>query len=718
MACPCDIEKAKSVTLLLQSSHVTQQKEGIPDLRPVRLNETRSWTRDAFALDHKIGRRPRTGNAPIAAARGRVVLPVQACLINVDVQRRLTCNLQTGLTTVFVMRQLTVVCIVVLSESTLITSCIPCSSTILLLPSFTSPESEPALSIMFSDLQQCEALAQQLYEELQEKIETENDALTDKIPPTTSQGDDSKIADHPEAGNALISPPRVPDRIRGETARIKKLPPPVPPKKLIAPARPGRDPPPSPPDCNQRRANRAKSLLETEFGDPANLDLTLSVGHAHSTSMIPMPISRPANANSMAVNVDTADGYRPTPQAYPATSSRWWLSLHGLKSRRILSTYPKTRERIRSNPLRSNEVRPLNGDIQCPVIGYQQSRDTSVCEQKGCHREIPAQPGIHSIDRTLYGYYGPTSDLTPSNVIDQERIRHIVDSWNNSRWYLAEGYLRAFHKVLIDRQEIMCARRVQHLLAVCASFRGDWNKATIRFIACLRTPINCLQELDDGDRAAACWLGDLYAMENRRADAGIAYLLAKESSLADSGLPYRPNLCTEREAVQLETYESTASEHNTISSSTMLEPGVISGEVSRVCIARIQSEGAKLLLDRQRSYGSIIKSDHSSALRSDPLNYRAMRVSAESFLDDSPWPMPYDPFFSIANVQRGRLIDHEGRIVVVPGTASGLKLPRLRGVHTLDCFVCSDLVWLIGALRKCLKTLEIDHAVRISSTVR
>lgn len=89
--------------------------------------------------------------------------------------------------------------------------------------------------------------------------------------------------------------------------------------------------------------------------------------------------------------------------------------------------------------------------------------------------------------------------------------------WNNCLWYHAETYLLAHLNEINTGSLTNAVRRMHHLLAVCASFRGEWDEAIKRFLKVLRKPIRTVTGIDAGDCAAAYWLGDHYAMQNRRA---------------------------------------------------------------------------------------------------------------------------------------------------------------------------------------------------------
>jgi hypothetical protein len=118
-----------------------------------------------------------------------------------------------------------------------------------------------------------------------------------------------------------------------------------------------------------------------------------------------------------------------------------------------------------------------------------------------------------------------------------ERIENTCDSWNSRNWLKAESYLT--HHLSMIKGDHKAARRMRHLLGVCASYRGQWHRALVLFISVVNTPIQEMRELDRGDRAAFYWLGDTYSLMNRKEEALLAYCLAgaRDQSASASNLP-------------------------------------------------------------------------------------------------------------------------------------------------------------------------------------
>jgi hypothetical protein len=329
------------------------------------------------------------------------------------------------------------------------------------------------------------------------------------------------------------------------------------------------------------------------------------------------------------------------------------------------------------------------------------------------------------VDSSLAGFYGPGIDSTSATELERERINHIIHFWNDCQWDQAEAYLTDYLAVLIEEHALARARRVRHLLGVCASFKGEWLRAIPLFLSTMRTPICDIAEIDDGDCAAAYWLADTYCLLNKRTEALLAYCIAERSSLFND--PLDPSLgelvTSEQEAVQLgvpkRDYRARwAQTFCAFPGDSILDPNVVTTGAAMMLFEngprRAQRTGPRP--------GSEPFTLHQSRARSSSLlwlttNHRGARfhltiINAGHFEPDTPWPMMYDPFFAMANVQRGRLLQYEADLLAVFTTNLEAKIPKSGplGLTRIDCFTCSDLTWLIQTLRECLKMLEMEFS--------
>ncbi|KAK4508260.1 hypothetical protein PRZ48_001998 [Zasmidium cellare] len=339
----------------------------------------------------------------------------------------------------------------------------------------------------------------------------------------------------------------------------------------------------------------------------------------------------------------------------------------------------------------------------------------------------PLHPTLHPrLDRYYANYrrnsVGALAELEGEPV--HPPTRHIIHYWNDSSWDNAELYLTAHLNEINTGSHTPSFRRTQHLLGVCASFKGEWNEAIKRFIEVLHKPINKSSDLDDGDCAAAYWLGDLYAMQNRRADALLAYSVARHSSVFDDNALHSV-LAADRISVRLgiskNEFKRHWSEATILTTEKGAAPSILSNDIISMEVVKSCLEGGtqEQRDEDHRDFTELVRARHLHAFLlkdNDKLGVRpelnermAMKIDASCLDPDSPWPMPYDPLFCMANVQRGRLLAYECDMLSIFTANPEAKLPRPLSLK-LDCFTCSDLTWLISTIRTCLTTYEIDHS--------
>jgi hypothetical protein len=319
----------------------------------------------------------------------------------------------------------------------------------------------------------------------------------------------------------------------------------------------------------------------------------------------------------------------------------------------------------------------------------------------------------------------PTLPATPS---DQQHIQHAVYFWNQRLWSLAETHLRAILDSLLKGEDNDAQiRRVKHLLGVCSSFQGKWEAAIRYFISVLRVPIVDMLQLDEADGAAAWWLADAYAMLNRRQEAWLAYSLAEHAPM------FKPQatralwqvIDAEKKRVMAglvpEDFDHIWEKHKTDADAlkgSILHPSVVEADTVSQCFkTRFNSLPAKQLLRPDQNRAESLLKARVPEMATDTsaiawCNHSAPeRLRPSAFLSRSPWPLPFDPFFTMANVQRGRFVAHEGDLSHSRRSSedlSGRKKAR-RSIPILEgyCLTSESLPQLVAALRETLRTLEI-----------
>lgn len=310
-------------------------------------------------------------------------------------------------------------------------------------------------------------------------------------------------------------------------------------------------------------------------------------------------------------------------------------------------------------------------------------------------------------------------DATPPSLIAEHRLHAIVHAWNRRAWDQAELLLQEHLRYCVESPDRMTVARVRHLLAVCASLKGDWEEAIRRFMENLGKPIKNTKDLDTGVCASAYWLGDLYAMHNRRAEALLAYCIAGyggESYIAP-GAASTPSEVVNMDQVTVRLDVSKAEFKKRWLSinarrnwprdtSSILNPSIVRPEVVEACLDHSAENSTTQGIQYSGCRGSRLLGDRGPSL-SMALQQRALMITWESFQTSSPWPLPYDPLFSIENVRIGRLIAYDCDMLAVLTTSSQTRLPC---VLSLRKAFYNDISWLVTTLRSCLTILNIGHS--------
>ena len=135
-------------------------------------------------------------------------------------------------------------------------------------------------------------------------------------------------------------------------------------------------------------------------------------------------------------------------------------------------------------------------------------------------------------------YYEKDTTIT----IDLEWTAHrIVAAWAQNDFVTAEKLLED-QLTAVERGHTCVSgvqpdrRILRHLLGVCASYTGKFTKAKRLFESVFNGIYLNRQNLDDGDIAAARWLGDVCLHTQEHTNAALAYSVAYEGSLGRFGV--------------------------------------------------------------------------------------------------------------------------------------------------------------------------------------
>ncbi|OQO03118.1 hypothetical protein B0A48_11373 [Cryoendolithus antarcticus] len=124
---------------------------------------------------------------------------------------------------------------------------------------------------------------------------------------------------------------------------------------------------------------------------------------------------------------------------------------------------------------------------------------------------IPARPDVvpSLVEKDKFLFDAPDALRTSSGedvLVDHigERLSRICRCWNKQLWPHAEAYLVEQLESCSTPSDHEAARRIRHLLGVCASFQGHWQRALVLFLSVLNPGSEEVTDLDPAD-CAALW---------------------------------------------------------------------------------------------------------------------------------------------------------------------------------------------------------------------
>lgn len=425
---------------------------------------------------------------------------------------------------------------------------------------------------------------------------------------------------------------------------------------------------------------------------------------------------------------------------------------------RIVSPAPsQTQLSIRSLPtsraqsLKSVSVTSLRADSDAASLYAEPQRSLVTSHSVSSHGDaIPSVPvpRTHSVVQTVAGKdttlitspaapVEPDMDAPPSYFEQEDSItidlnwtaQQAVAAWARHDFTAAarllEDQLAAVERGQRCTSGTQPDRRIlKHLLGVCASLTGDFAKAKSLFEKVFNGVFLNQQNLDEGDIAAARWLGDVCLHNQEHANAILAYSAAYEGSRARFGVMSDR---TRRVALEIKLLDHWLSVFQRIE-------GTLGHNVDPTTIFPSANVIAKhKLLDNVRK---AIYTDPEYADSTPPSIPPWVRPSfeiaprprydfklSEGFLLSplislSTWPIPWDPLFSPMDaVQLDRYMSSSrvGSTQTTLGNVWPLcdrPLPTnsLGESKKLHFLTRRGRKWLIGAVERGLADVGIEHA--------
>jgi len=323
-------------------------------------------------------------------------------------------------------------------------------------------------------------------------------------------------------------------------------------------------------------------------------------------------------------------------------------------------------------------------------------------------------PSLYKIDslpasRDADEAYNDTDAL--DSELNNEIVNAIVSSWNAGQWDQAKHNIEVLSSRHEEQSDSRLTRRLEHLLGVISSISGELETALTHFLTVFPVVIEDACQLDAGHCAAAHWMGDIYALLNRKTEAVLAYSVAARTPLAENPiwLALQQQIVTERDACRsgdVKTGINISAGHEPQDedrvADTILNPSIIIRSVARTIMQADSQTADRNIgnLDPNRSRAMAL---HDLGMQSGPcLEGHKLEIDATAFDLSQSWPLLFDPFFVLENVRRHRLSTPESDLL-----RSGLSAAKIPKKSRL-AFSCQGLRWLIVTLRSCLTRLQIE----------
>ena len=298
----------------------------------------------------------------------------------------------------------------------------------------------------------------------------------------------------------------------------------------------------------------------------------------------------------------------------------------------------------------------------------------------------------------------------------------IIAAWSRRDFHAAERHLEdqlaAVERGHTVTSGIQPDRRIlRHLIGVCASFSGNFTKAKQLFESVFNGIYLNRGNLDEGDIAAARWLGDVCLHLREHQNALLAYSVAYEGSIGRFGLARDS---TRRVSGELRLLDHWLFAFRRIEHSFHLnvDPTDIFTSTHAVEKSNLLTSVKARLYEGQSEAlpGPPLSQWHNPTFKLGPREKLDLGI-AEGFLIGplislSTWPLPWDPTFSPRDtVQLDRHMNSL-RIVRVPAPLVDRPLPTnpLGDSKNLHYVTKRGSRWLVETVKTALRDLGIEHA--------
>lgn len=318
---------------------------------------------------------------------------------------------------------------------------------------------------------------------------------------------------------------------------------------------------------------------------------------------------------------------------------------------------------------------------------------------------------------------------------DHNRARAISTLWNDQRWDLTKRLLANHMESMLMQDDRPALRRCHHLLGVINSITGYWGKAISEFLLalnCVHKPLDDPSCLDEGDCAAAYWLGDIYVMQKRREEAIMAYSIAARNpslpqnrqhlfswliSMELEAIHVNPDSLRQNEVSwtsDLDRVQNLAdSPTSTESLDSIFNTQYLSRGFATACFSfhrRLHDYRLPQYRHKRLPRGSryeVLKELHELLALSKPLDEPSINIQPEQLCNGSEWPAHYDPGFCLADPARLLVVDRcdiLNALVTAPDDSARMQTSWSIGSPRKGQMTHKDPASLIRTVRTCLTT--------------
>lgn len=322
------------------------------------------------------------------------------------------------------------------------------------------------------------------------------------------------------------------------------------------------------------------------------------------------------------------------------------------------------------------------------------------------------------VSREVLQWDRPPSFDEPPSPIEQApetnilwTAQQIVHHWNRHEWNLARKYLKEQIQA-VERGEFVevsgvpvqpDVRILRHLLGVCYSFVGDFLLAKEFFESVLQGVYVQGLPMDDGDIAAARWLGQTCIIINQSRNAALAFALAIHGlllraplTMSNSGTRALDELRYLNEKTSALREIKSSFENSNRDNTTILQN--MAG-TAKFQIVRTATDQLRAIM------GSVVQTPN----RAPQITTLAEGFLVQPLVSQTAWPFPQDPFFQYWSSICLLAILSRPKSNFVETAITSVGLGASKG---LTYVTKQPLKWLVEAVRYALNTYAIEWKVQ------